>query len=119
MISTTSRNLEKAAFREELIAYQSAKCPKTAYFSSFLATCRLWVAQRVAYRVNFGHFAPIPARSESLVTLESRLAQRLLAFERLAEAWPKGRTALERPFGHHLPRRLQLTLRAPKRAMPQ
>ncbi len=37
-------------------------------------------------------------RSGSLVTLESRLTQRLLDFERLDEAWPKGRTAIERAW---------------------
>ena len=33
---------------------------------------------------------PMPEPAEFLVTLESRLAQRLLKFERLDEAWPKG-----------------------------
>ena len=40
----------------------------------------------------------MPELAETLVTLESRLAQRLLDFERLDEAWPKGRTALERAW---------------------
>ncbi len=40
--------------------------------------------------------APIPAASETLPGLEQRLAERLLAFERLDEAWPSGRTAIER-----------------------
>ncbi len=40
----------------------------------------------------------MPVPSESLVTLESHLTQRLLDFERLDEAWPKGRTALERAW---------------------
>ena len=34
--------------------------------------------------------------SESLPALEQRLAERLLAFEHLDAAWPKGRTAIER-----------------------
>ncbi len=34
--------------------------------------------------------------SESLVTLEQGPAERLLAFELLDEAWPRGRTAIER-----------------------
>ncbi len=34
--------------------------------------------------------------TESLVALESRLAQALLEFERLDTAWPRGRTAIER-----------------------
>ncbi len=40
--------------------------------------------------------APMPAASETLPALEQRLAERLLAFERLDEAWPCGRTATER-----------------------
>ncbi len=39
---------------------------------------------------------PMPAASETLVALEQRLAERLLAFERLDAAWPRGRTAIER-----------------------
>ena len=38
----------------------------------------------------------MPARSETLPALEQRLAERLLAFERLDDAWPRGRTAIER-----------------------
>ncbi len=38
----------------------------------------------------------MPAPTESLVALESRLAEALLAFETLDTAWPKGRTAIER-----------------------
>ena len=38
----------------------------------------------------------MPVPSESLPVLEQRLAERLLDFERLDEAWPKGRTAVER-----------------------
>ncbi len=38
----------------------------------------------------------MPAPSETLVALEQRLTERLLAFERLGEAWPHGHTALER-----------------------
>jgi hypothetical protein len=38
----------------------------------------------------------MPAPSETLVALEQRLVQRLLAFELLDEAWPRGRTAVER-----------------------
>ncbi len=34
--------------------------------------------------------------SETLPALEQRLTERLLAFERLDEAWPRGRTAVER-----------------------
>lgn len=40
--------------------------------------------------------APMPDRSESLVALEQRLAERLLEFEYLDAAWPKGHTAVER-----------------------
>ena len=40
----------------------------------------------MTYRVNFGYFAPMSAPSESLVTLESRLTDRLLDFERLDAA---------------------------------
>ncbi len=36
------------------------------------------------------------AASETLPALEQRLAERLLAFELLDEAWPRGRTAIER-----------------------
>ncbi len=38
----------------------------------------------------------MPSLSESLVSLEQRLADALLDFERLDAAWPRGRTALER-----------------------
>ncbi len=38
----------------------------------------------------------MPAASETLPVLEQRLTKRLLAFERLDEAWPRGRTAIER-----------------------
>ncbi len=38
----------------------------------------------------------MPGPSESLVDLEQRLAERLLTFERLDAAWPRGRTAIER-----------------------
>ena len=38
----------------------------------------------------------MPAPSETLPVLEQRLAERLLDFERLDEAWPRGRTAIER-----------------------
>ena len=34
--------------------------------------------------------------TETLPALEQRLTERLLAFERLDEAWPRGRTAIER-----------------------
>ncbi len=34
--------------------------------------------------------------SESLPALEQRLTKRLLAFERLDAAWPRGRTVIER-----------------------
>ncbi len=45
---------------------------------------------------------PMPAPSETLPALEQRLAERLLYFERLDEAWPKGRTAIERAeIGRH------------------
>ena len=37
----------------------------------------------------------MPATSETLPALEQRLDERLLAFERLDTAWPKGRTAIE------------------------
>ncbi len=39
--------------------------------------------------------APMTGPSETLPVLESRLAERLLAFELLGEAWPRGRTAIE------------------------
>ena len=39
---------------------------------------------------------PMPTASESLVSLEQLLAERLLDFDRLDEAWPRGRTAIER-----------------------
>ena len=38
----------------------------------------------------------MPAASQTLVDLEQHLAARLLALERLDEAWPRGRTAIER-----------------------
>ena len=38
----------------------------------------------------------MPAASETLPVLEQRLAERLLAFERLDEAWPRGRAVIER-----------------------
>jgi len=38
----------------------------------------------------------MPATSETLLALEQRLVERLLAFELLDEAWPCGRTAIER-----------------------
>jgi hypothetical protein len=38
----------------------------------------------------------MPATSETRPALEQRLAERLLDFERLDEAWPRGRTAIER-----------------------
>ncbi len=38
----------------------------------------------------------MPATSETLPVLEQRLAERLLDFERLDEAWPHSRTAIER-----------------------
>ena len=38
----------------------------------------------------------MPAASETLFSLEQRLADRLLEFERFDEAWPRGRSALER-----------------------
>ena len=37
-----------------------------------------------------------PGPSKPLPALEQRLTERLLAFERLDEAWPQGRTAVER-----------------------
>ena len=37
-----------------------------------------------------------PATSKPLPALEQRLAGRLLAFERLDEAWPHGHPAIER-----------------------
>jgi hypothetical protein len=81
---------------EKLIFRQAAKRPKMVYFRRFRGVCRLWVARRVAYRSDFGYFAPMPATPESLAALEHRLAERLLEFERLGEAWPKGRDAVER-----------------------
>ncbi len=41
-------------------------------------------------------FAPMLAPSSSLVTLEQQLTDALLDFERLDEAWPRGRNAIER-----------------------
>ena len=38
----------------------------------------------------------MPDPSETLPALEQRLAERLLAFETMDAAWPKGRTAIER-----------------------
>jgi len=38
----------------------------------------------------------MPAASKPLPALEQRLVDRLLEFERLDEAWPRGRTAIER-----------------------
>ncbi len=38
----------------------------------------------------------MPDPSESPAVLEQRLTERLLDFERLDEAWPRGRTAVER-----------------------
>ncbi len=38
----------------------------------------------------------MPAASKTLVALDQRLAERLLDFECLDEAWPRGRTAIER-----------------------
>ncbi len=44
----------------------------------------------------------MPGPSETLSVLEQRLAGRLLDFERLGEAWPRGRTAIERAeIGRH------------------
>ncbi len=44
----------------------------------------------------------MPASSETLPVLEQRLAERLLAFERLDAAGPRGRTAIERAeIGRH------------------
>ena len=40
--------------------------------------------------------APMTGPSETLPVLESRLAERLLDFERLDAAWPRGRTVIER-----------------------
>ncbi len=40
--------------------------------------------------------------SETLLALEQRFTERPLAFERLDEAWPRGRTAIERAeIGRH------------------
>ncbi len=38
----------------------------------------------------------MPAASQTLVDLEQHLAARLLALDCLDEAWPSGRTAIER-----------------------
>ncbi len=38
----------------------------------------------------------MPGPSETLPVLEQRLTERLLAFETMDAAWPKGRTAIER-----------------------
>ena len=38
----------------------------------------------------------MPDPSETLPVLEQRLTERLLDFDRLDEAWPRGRTAIER-----------------------
>ena len=51
----------------------------------------------VTYGSGFGPLsARMPGSSETLPALEDQLVQRLLAFERLDEAWPRGRTAIER-----------------------
>ena len=45
---------------------------------------------------------PMPAASETLPVLEQRLAGRLLDFDHLDEAWPRGRTAIEQAeIGRH------------------
>ena len=38
----------------------------------------------------------MPDPSETLPVLEEHLVERLLASDRLDEAWPRGRTAIER-----------------------
>ncbi len=38
----------------------------------------------------------MPGPSETLPVLEQRLAERLLDFERLDAAWPRGRAVIER-----------------------
>ncbi len=38
----------------------------------------------------------MPTASETLPVLEDHVTERLLAFERLDAAWPRGRTAIER-----------------------
>ncbi len=38
----------------------------------------------------------MPGPSETLPVLEQQLAERLLAFETMDAAWPRGRTAIER-----------------------
>ncbi len=38
----------------------------------------------------------MPGPSETLPALEQRLAERLLAFALFDEAWPRGRTVIER-----------------------
>ncbi len=44
----------------------------------------------------------MPAPTETLPVLEQHLAERPLAFERLGEAWPRGRTAIKRAeIGQH------------------
>lgn len=40
--------------------------------------------------------AAMPTASKSLVALEPQLSERLLAFERLDGAWPRGRDVIER-----------------------
>ncbi len=47
---------------------------------------------RFTHWVRHDHAPP----SETLVALEHQLAERLLAFETMDAAWPKGRTAIER-----------------------
>ncbi len=42
---------------------------------------------------------PCPAASETLPALEQRPAKRILSFEVLDGAWPRGRTAIERAGG--------------------
>ncbi len=50
------------------------------------------------------------ALSETLPALEQRLTERLLAFERLDEPWPCGRTATERAeIGRRRARNLNLS----------
>ena len=70
---------------------------KSGGFCRFLVRVPLRVAIWVAFRPGKGAISPsMPGPSETLPVLEQRLTERLLAFALLDEAWPKGRTAIER-----------------------
>ncbi len=74
-----SRLSRRSVFTASLACYRSAGAMvPTALANALVALCE----------------APMTGPSETLPVLESRLAERLLAFEFLDEAWPRGRTAI-------------------------